>query len=124
MVINLGNNGMNGELASGLSGFLEINRAHHISTVIILEPNSSEVETTTKERHQIMRSIAATKSIPVLDLQAYLSDPSVERTGTLWWDFVHLTSYGHSLVAKWLSLQLLPYLKHKSYVESSLSRAD
>lgn len=111
MVINLGTNGMNEELASGLSGFLEINRSHHISTVIILEPNSSEIETTIKEKHQIMRSLGAKENIPILDLQAYLSNPSVDRSGALWWDFVHLTSYGHSLVAEWLSLQLLPYLK-------------
>ena len=108
-MINLGTNGMNDELASGLSGFLEINRSHHISTVLILEPNSPEIETTMiTEKHQIMRVLGAREHMPMLDLQAYLSDPSVDRSGALWWDFVHLTSYGHSLVAKWLSLQLLP----------------
>jgi len=111
LVINLGTNGMNEELAAGLSGFLEINRSHHISTVMILEPNSPETETTIKEKHQIMRSLGERDNVPIIDLQAYLSDPSVNQSGALWWDFVHLTSYGHSTVAKWLSPQLLPYLK-------------
>ena len=106
LVINLGTNGMNEELVTGLSGFLEINRSHHISTVIILEPNNSEIETTIKDKHQILRSLGAREN-----MQAYLSDPLVAQSGALWWDFVHLTSYGHALVAEWLSLQLLPYLK-------------
>jgi lysophospholipase L1-like esterase len=111
LVINLGTNGINEELVTGLSGFLEINRAHHIFTVIVLEPNNSEIQTAIKDKHQIIRSLGARENIPILDLQAYLSDSSVAQSGALWWDFVHLTSYGHSLVAKWLSLQLLPYLK-------------
>lgn len=110
MVINLGTNGINEDLATGLSGFLEINRSHQISTIIILEPNSSEAATPITEKHHIMRTIADKNHIPILDLQAYLSDPAVDRSGALWWDFVHLTSFGHSLVAKWLSVQLLPHL--------------
>jgi hypothetical protein len=58
MVINLGTNGINEELIAGLSRFVEINRSHHIPTVIILEPNSNEVDTTIKEKHHIIRSIS------------------------------------------------------------------
>ena len=49
--------------------------------------------------------------VPVLDLHGHLSAPEVVDSGFLWWDYVHLSSYGHRRAAEWLAPQLLPELR-------------
>ena len=49
-------------------------------------------------RHRDMDGVAAELDVPVVDMHAYLE--AQEGTGFLWWDFVHLTSYGQRLMAE------------------------
>ena len=52
--------------------------------------------------------MAADHEVPVIDLHGYL----VERkdAGFIWWDFVHLTTFGQRLVADKLADDLPPLL--------------
>jgi hypothetical protein len=76
--------------------------------VLVLEANSPEVaqdpippdeNAELLKRHGEMREIAKKHGLKVIDLHHYLSDPAVADSGFIWWDFVHLTSYGQKLYA-------------------------
>ncbi|HEX2485884.1 MAG TPA: GDSL-type esterase/lipase family protein, partial [Myxococcota bacterium] len=83
-----------------------------IPAVLALEANSPERRTTDSPhgdlavKHQAVREVAAQRGLPVVDLHALL----LERrdAGLLWWDFVHLTSFGQRLVARALADALPP----------------
>ena len=45
-----------------------------------------------------MQTIAATNDVPVIPMHEYLGRNYTR--GFLWWDHVHLTSYGHQLFAE------------------------
>ncbi len=67
--------------------------------VLLLEPNSPEVRRRTlPHRHAALRAIAAEQHVPLVDMQAYLDDR--HDAGFLWWDHVHLTSFGQELMAE------------------------
>jgi hypothetical protein len=52
-----------------------------------------------------MREVGAATGTPVVDMMALLAG---ERdTGFLWWDGVHLTSFGHRRFAELLHAELL-----------------
>ena len=82
--------------------------------VFALEPNSPERRPTDSRhgdlavKHGIVRSIAARYQRPVIDLHAYLAGR--RDAGFVWWDFVHLTSFGQRLVARKLAGDLPPLL--------------
>jgi len=81
-----------------------------VRPVLILEPNSRERRVTDSYhgdlaiKHDVMRAVGARHDVPVIDMHQHL----LERNGTgfLWWDFVHLTDYGQSVVAQKLSEEL------------------
>lgn len=105
VIINLSNNDMdNTDFAGNLKRFVEINREYHIQTVFILEANSLEVYAGSIENHGIMKQVAEENNIPVIDLHGYLK--SQADTGIMWWDYVHLTSYGQALAASYIVTQL------------------
>ena len=78
--------------------------------VFALEPNSPERRPTDSRhgdlavKHDIVRTIAARHQRPVIDLHAYLAEH--RDAGLVWWDFVHLTSFGQRLVARKLAADL------------------
>ena len=78
--------------------------------VFALEPNSPERRPTDRRhgdlsvKHEIVRSVAARSERPVIDLHAYLTER--RDAGLVWWDFVHLTSFGQRLVARELAAEL------------------
>ena len=51
-----------------------------------------------------MKKVASQYHIPVIDLHEYLK--SQADTGFIWWDHVHLTSYGQMLAASYIVAQL------------------
>ena len=107
-VINLSNNDNEDDLERGVSDFLEVNRLRGILTVLLEEAISSEVNPNGLVRkYAILRSLGKRYDVPVLQLHGYLADPDVKDTGLLWWDFVHMTSYGQDRTARWLAPQLL-----------------
>jgi len=108
LVVNLSNNDMDPEeLASNLRQLVEFNRTRGIRTRLVLEPNAREADVITLlEKHAAVRGVAKEFDVPVWDLHAYLNRDDVFDSGFVWWDHVHLTSYGHRLVAQWLAVHL------------------
>jgi hypothetical protein len=53
-----------------------------------------------------VRNVAGEFDAPVFDLYSYLNSDDVYDSGFLWWDSVHLSSYGQDLAAQWLALKL------------------
>lgn len=110
-IVNLSNNDIDtaefqrnlGELAFELS-------ARKIRTVFVLEPNSLERRLSDSRhgnlaaKHALVRAVAARHGAPVVDLHGYLAQR--KDAGFLWWDFVHLTSFGQRLVADKLAADL------------------
>jgi lysophospholipase L1-like esterase len=75
--------------------------------LFVLEPNSVESDTAWLEaKHEIMRKVARQTGTPCIDLHAYLAGPGVYDSGILWWDAVHLTSYGQKLAAEFLAREM------------------
>ena len=99
VVINLGNNDMGREaFAEDLGKLLGLVKAKHLRVVLVLEANSVEQWPEELPSHPIMRGVAREHDVPVADLHAWLR--SRYDQGFLWWDFVHLTSYGQQLAAE------------------------
>ena len=112
VVVDLGHNdAANREFSGALEGFAGECRQRGTQLVLVLEPNSSEVGTQIEERHALMRRVAGEQRIPVVDMHAYLAER--RESGHLWWDRVHLTSYGQRLFGKQLARELEPYLERR-----------
>jgi lysophospholipase L1-like esterase len=99
VVINLGNNDMGRDsFAEDLGKLLDLVKARHLRVVLVLEANSIEQWREELPSHPIMRGVAREHDVPVANLHAWLR--SRYDQGFLWWDFVHLTSYGQQLAAE------------------------
>jgi len=99
VVINLGNNDLGREtFVEDLGQLLDLVKAKHLRVILVLEANSIEQWPDELPSHPIMRAVAGEHDVPVADLHAWLR--SRYDQGFLWWDFVHLTSYGQRLAAE------------------------
>ncbi|MAE95520.1 MAG: hypothetical protein CL910_12745 [Deltaproteobacteria bacterium] len=104
VVIDLGNNDRDPQqLADELREIIAFNRARGIRTALVLEPNTEEARgedslAGLRERHRAMRQVAEETDTLLLDLHAALRARRDE--GFLWWDRVHLTSFGHRVMAE------------------------
>ncbi len=74
----------------------------------MLEANALELDQlgALREKHALMRRVAAAAGVPTLDAQGFLERHHDD--GYLWWDFVHLSDFGHRLVARLLLARLSP----------------
>lgn len=112
VVANLANNDGGEELwpqfQENLLKLLLWNRAAGARTVLCLEPNAPDAEGLANilSTHQEMRKWGAEHKVTVLDLQSELNSKENLDSGLLWWDNVHLTSYGQELAAKFLAARL------------------
>ena len=114
-LVNLSNNDVDpARFERSLEALASELERRKIPAVFALEPNSPERRPTDSRhgelavKHGIVRAVAAHHSRPVIDLHAYLAG---ERdAGLVWWDFVHLTSFGQRLVAEKLGRELPPLL--------------
>jgi lysophospholipase L1-like esterase len=80
--------------------------------VFLLEPNAAEVDHRgLQEKHSAIQRLGQELRVPVWDLDRYLSSDPVYDSGMMWWDKVHLTSYGHGVVAEWLAPQILTMIR-------------
>jgi len=110
--INLSNNDRDAkEFEISLEAFLRLNEKRNIKTFFILEANSREAKPKGLPLHITMQIVAKKYDIPVLDMQQYLGDRYDE--GLIWWDKVHLTSFGHRLAADYLIEEILSDLKKR-----------
>jgi hypothetical protein len=87
-----------------LARLVSYNACRGVRTVLVTEPGQS---THLRAKHRDMRCIAATSGARLLDLAPYMR--SMEGTGFLWWDAVHLTSYGQVLAAQFIGQGLVDH---------------
>jgi len=95
-----------------MTEFLDFNKAVGMQTILLEEANSLETDLRKGllANHQVLRRLGRKYRVPVLPLHDFLSASARLGNGTLWWDHVHLTSYGQELTAAWLAPQLLKIL--------------
>ena len=112
VIINLSNNdGDIDKFASNLQDMIEISVEAGIQPVLVLEANPAEnTRRRLSKKHEAMRQVAEAHNVPVVDMHAYLGRKYDE--GFLWWDGVHLTDFGHQLLADELHRELLQIMKN------------
>lgn len=110
MIVNLSFNDKNPDvLRRSLLELGELARAGDTSLIFVLEAAAPGLAPNTLElRHEAVSKAADTLGVPVWDLDGYMASPDVADSGFLWWDVIHLTSYGHECAADfiWRNLEL------------------
>ncbi|HUK39597.1 MAG TPA: SGNH/GDSL hydrolase family protein [Candidatus Acidoferrales bacterium] len=114
VVINLSFNDRDSpeNFLAAMTGFLDFDKAAGIKTILLEEAYSGETDSPQglSANHQVLRRLGRKYHVPVLPLHDFLSESAKLGNGTLWWDQVHLTSYGQELTAAWLAPQVLNIL--------------
>ncbi|HEO71296.1 MAG TPA: SGNH/GDSL hydrolase family protein, partial [Candidatus Hydrogenedentes bacterium] len=101
-VVNLGCNDTYHEVPSkvfeaGLRRIVKVNEEAGVATLFVLEASSTEVNPNGFPRtYGVMRHVAQEMGVPLLDAHACMQTHLHE--GFLFWDEVHLTSFGHGLL--------------------------
>ena len=102
VLLNVGHNDDDMEaLAASLRAFAAFDRARGIRTVLVPEANSTDSRASLHEieaRQEVVRRVAAEEDLPLIEMQEPLERRKDE--GFLWWDRVHLTSFGQRLLAE------------------------
>ena len=113
LVINLStNDGKSHTLTANLRTLAHLARAAGGRVVFLLEPNAAEVDHRgLQEKHSAIQRLGQELHVPVWNLDGYMSSDPVYDSGIMWWDKVHLTSYGHGVVAEWLAPQMLAMIR-------------
>lgn len=109
-IVNLSSNDTDEKaFYSNLQQFVRINEQNNIKTVFVVEANSPEESQEESGIHKIMKRVGKENNLLVIDLHKYLRGKYDD--GLVWWDYVHLTSFGHKLAAAYIFENLWPYLK-------------
>ncbi|MCP4327809.1 MAG: SGNH/GDSL hydrolase family protein [Alphaproteobacteria bacterium] len=111
VVANLSSNDRGNAFAGNLAEIVEMGRDIGAQTLFVLEANSIEQNESIRSNHETMRETAASIDVALVDLNGYLAHPSVRDSGIIWWDFVHLTSYGQRLAAEFIGRALFENFK-------------
>ena len=102
LLLNVGHNDDDLEaLEASLRAFAAFNRARGIRTVLVPEANSTDSRTAVHEleaRQAVVRRVAAREGLPLVEMHEPLERRKDD--GFLWWDRVHLTSFGQRLLAE------------------------
>jgi acyl-CoA thioesterase I len=116
LVINLSTNDLKIDtLTANLRTLAHLARAAGGRVVFLLEPNAAEdKDLGLQEKHSAIQRLGQELGVPVWNLDGYLSSDPVYDSGMMWWDKVHLTSYGHGVVAEWLAPQMLAMIRPSS----------
>jgi lysophospholipase L1-like esterase len=116
LVINLSTNDLKIDtLTANLRTLAHLARAAGGRVVFLLEPNAAEDKYRgLQEKHSAVQRLGQELGVPVWNLDGYLSSDPVYDSGMMWWDKVHLTSYGHGVVAEWLAPQMLAMIRPSS----------
>ena len=109
LLINLSTNDEKSDtLTANLRTLAQQTGADGGRVVFLLEPNAAEVDHRgLQEKHSAIQRLGQELHVPVWNLDGYMSSDPVYDSGMMWWDKVHLTSYGHGVVAEWLAPQML-----------------
>ena len=102
VVVNASNNDIGygiRQFKRWLTEIIELSKGAGIEVVLVAEPNSPERDRTSlPQYHAHMTLVGDQHGVPVLDMHGYLA--SRQDDGFLWWDWVHLTSFGQRLFAE------------------------
>ena len=120
VVVNLSHNDSyrdSAVFASNLAKLVEFSKSQGSVLLFVQEANSSETDAerlaVLQEHHRIMRDIAGEHKVNCADLHGYLSGSEIRDSGLLWWDYVHLTSYGHELAGEFLARHIAAELSKR-----------
>jgi lysophospholipase L1-like esterase len=115
LVVDLSNNDPNPKvLVANLRALTEEVRRGGGRIAFVLEANTIEKELRWLLRmHEALAGLGDELDVPVWDLHGYLAGAEVYDSGRLWWDNVHLSSYGHALTADWLAARMLPLVSEQ-----------
>jgi lysophospholipase L1-like esterase len=99
VVICLGFNDGNPEvLTRNLTAMIDLDKARGARTLLIAEPDCTEYADGGPPQRQVaVRALGTKLGVPVVDMPVFLA--AHRDDGYLWWDMVHLTSYGQKLFA-------------------------
>jgi lysophospholipase L1-like esterase len=119
LVVNLSNNDPDRKiLIRNLRALAAETRRSGGRIVFVLEANSPQRDLRNLLRaHDEVRALGAELGVPVWDLHGYLAGADVYDSGRLWWDHVHLTSYGQGLTAEWLAARTIALLRGEASSE-------
>ena len=114
VILNFSNNGSSDDLLEeSLREFVELNQAHGAKTILLKEANSEERNTEwILRRHERVSKVGLETNSPVLDLHGFMNNKEIYDSGFLWWDWVHMSTFGQKVAAQWLVSQLAPYIKN------------
>jgi lysophospholipase L1-like esterase len=116
VVLNASNNDIGygqGQFRKWLTRLAERNRELGIELVLVMEPNSPERKSSLRKRHGILRAVGEKHGLLVIDMHDYLLERHDD--GFLWWDWVHLTSFGQRLFAEELVRELSGLEHHRGH---------
>jgi len=109
VVINLSNNdGDTARLVANVEEMARLALSAGARPLLVLEPNTTEDpesdQVVLRANHEALRQLGARLGLTVVDMHAHLAD--LADRGFLWWDNVHLTSFGQRLFAERLVPEL------------------
>lgn len=107
--LNLSNNDFERDLSNQdfiavLEEFITLSKEYSLKLVFIVEPNSKERDNGSNRLQKAMKRVGLNKNIVVIDPHQYLA--ARHDKGIIWWDYVHLTPYGHRLFAEYLAKKI------------------
>ena len=102
VVVNASNNDIGAgihQFRRWLTEIIELSQGAGIEVVLVAEPNSPEQDKTSLPKfHAHMADVGDQHGVPTVDMHGYLA--ARKDDGFLWWDWVHLTSFGQRLFAE------------------------
>lgn len=121
VVINLSSNDRASRgFDSQIRKMVERAQAAGAQPVLVLEANAPGTAQGLVARHAELEALAAEMSLPLIDLHGHLLP--LEDSGFLWWDKVHLTTWGQRLAADKLYQEIVPLLGDAAGREQQKSR--
>ena len=110
VVVNLSHNDYVNRFADGLRGILATSRERGASSLFVLEAMTLDHDPSHLVRkHDIMSTVAAQAGVPVVDLYSAIAERERRDVGFIWWDLVHLTSFGQSVAAEVIAGAILEH---------------
>lgn len=113
MILNISYNDTLDDISKYIPKVLRWNQTNKIKTILIEEANSltsQNAETLTK-KHAILKEQAIIFGQNSLPFHQELLKEKYLESGDLWWDEVHLTDWGQSIAADWLSSEIMKIWK-------------
>lgn len=108
VVVNLSHNDRQKPFAAALEEIAQVSRERGAQLVFVREAHSLEVSAAhLRKKHRILDGVAANAGIAVVNLFGNVAEREREDVGFLWWDQVHLTSFGQTLAAEAIAAGIL-----------------